>query len=278
MAQDSIAAPAEPAGLPVARRFRLPIALGALVAWVLITALTPFHGARSSSPIGGLTDGPFWGAVFAAAFLVVLVAFCRWGDLGLNRPIALGALLRLLWLPLVYLLVFLVLAVTLAAVAGPPPPATAGFLLLNTGSAAISEELMFRGVLFSALRTKLRPIWAIAITTVLFGLVHLLNFSVFGTLAGVQAVAAAMSGLLFVAIRIRTGSLFPAMVFHGLWDFSLATIAERGLALAKTAGTTASGLSGAGDISLAMMLVPLALLLPNFLYALFLLRRRSQDG
>ena len=38
-------------------------------------------------------------------------------------------------------------------------------------------------------------------------------------LAAAQAVAAAMSGLLFIAIRLRTGSLIPAMAYHALWDF-----------------------------------------------------------
>jgi hypothetical protein len=271
MAEDSVGAPAAPLKLHGARRFRIAIAFAVLVGWMLLTSIDPFHSKPPSGFIGALTDAPVWGILLAVLFLVSVVALFRWRDLGLNRPVSWRSL-RLLWLPAIYLLLFLAIDVAV----GPPPLATIGFLLLNTVLAAISEELMFRGVLFSALRTRLRPWLAIVITTVLFGSVHLLNFSMIGDLrtTGTQAVAAAMSGTLFIAIRLRTGSLYPAIAFHALWDFGSLMAIAGVLSLAKAGGGAAIGPTGVGTPGLTTLLLPIALLLPNFLYALFLLRRR----
>jgi uncharacterized protein len=131
-------------------------------------------------------------------------------------------------------------------------------------------------VLFSALLTRLRPFAAILITTLLFGLVHLLNARVLGNVeaAASQAVAAAMSGLLFIAIRVRIGSIIPAMVYHALWDFgTLMGLAMVTMALAA-ADASGSAVSTAAPPP-GLLLAAIVLLLPNFLYALFLLRQRK---
>jgi membrane protease YdiL (CAAX protease family) len=274
MVQNSVAALAAPVKLRGARRFRIPIALAIFVAWLLLTSVAPFPGKQPSGFIGALTNGPVWGILFAALFLLAAVALFRWRDLGLNRPVSWKSL-RLLWLPAIYLLLFLVLDVAV----GLPPLEVIGFLLLNTVLAAASEELMFRGVLFSALRTRLRLWLAITATTVLFGSVHLLNFLAIGDFAttGAQAVAAAMSGTLFIAIRLRTGSLYPAIAFHALWDFGPLMAAARAISMTNASSGAAFGAAAAGSPSLTTLLLPIGLLLPNFLYALFLLRRSVRD-
>lgn len=269
------AAEAPPKRRRFADRFRIAIACVAFVAWLLITALIPASTRHSHNIVDALTGGLQWGIVFAGLFLILLTALCRWGDLGLRPPAPARSLL-LLWLPAIYLLLFLAADVAVLMRNGPLPAAAVGFLALNAALAAFSEELMFRGVLFGALRTRLRPWTAIAVTTVLFGLTHLLNAVAFGSLplAAAQAVAAAMSGLLFIAIRVRTGSLLPAMVYHGLWDFGTLVLVAGALA-----GPGASGASdtaaAAAELSPAMLLGPIILLLPNFAYALFLLRPRK---
>ncbi len=139
---------------------------------------------------------------------------------------------------------------------------------------------MFRGVLFSALSTRLRLWLAIAVTTVLFGSVHLLNFLVIGDLpiTVTQAIAAAMSGTLFIAIRLRTGSLYPAIAFHALWDFGTLMAVAKVLSMPGASGGAAMGAAAGGSPGVATLLLPIGLLLPNFLYALFLLRRCSNAG
>ena len=86
-----------------------------------------------------------------------------------------------------------------------------------------------------------------------------------------------MSGTLFIAIRLRTGSLYPAIAFHALWDFGSLMAVARVLAIGNANGTV-SRLGGAGNPSRATLLLPIGLLLPNFLYALFLLRRAGQEA
>lgn len=257
-------------------RYRILIAGLTLVAWMLLTTSNPFNVHSSSGLIGALTDGPQWGILLAALFVTGLAAVCRWGDLGLRLPISARSLL-LLWLPAIYVLVF----VALDVVAGPPPVSMVAFLALNIAVGAFSEEMMFRGVVLGALRTRLRPVTAIAISCALFGLAHLVNAAVFGSLplAAAQAVAAAMSGVVFTALRLRTGSLIPAIIYHALWDFcSLMAVAR----ILSSSGTAATGGSAANisidGPSLPMLIAPILLLLPNFLYALFLLRRVCNSG
>jgi membrane protease YdiL (CAAX protease family) len=258
-------------------RFRIPITLVALVAWVLITSIDPFHTRRAGGFTGALTASPQWSILAAGLFLVILVAICHWRGVALLAPISPRGLL-ILWLPAVYLLFFLGLDVALSLSLGRPRATVVGFLLLNSALAAFSEELMFRGVLFSALVTRLRPFAAILITTLLFGLVHLLNAGVVGNIevAAAQAVAAAMSGLLFIAIRVRTGSIIPAMVYHALWDFGALMAVAMALSAADASGNGgAVSTATAGGTPPGLLLAPIVLLLPNFLYALSLFRRRK---
>jgi uncharacterized protein len=78
------------------------------------------------------------------------------------------------------------------------------------------EELLFRGVLLSALMRHLSTAWSIAISAVLFGFVHLegLDFKWF-----------ALPGLILLAVglawlRLKSSSLWPAVVAHGVYNLS----------------------------------------------------------
>ncbi|HTC28444.1 type II CAAX endopeptidase family protein [Dyella sp.] len=76
------------------------------------------------------------------------------------------------------------------------------------------EELLFRGVLLSALMRRLSTAWSITISAVLFGVVHLegLDFKWF-----------ALPGLILLAVglawlRLKSSSLWPAVVAHGVYN------------------------------------------------------------
>ena len=259
------------------QRFRIPLAIAVLVGWVLVTALTPSRASRSGNFIEALMAGPQWGFLAAGIFLAVVAVAVRWGDLGFNLPTPAGSL-KLLWLPGLYLVVFALADIGAVVAFGPPPVSVVGFLLLNTVLVGFSEETMFRGVLFSALLTRLRPGLAISVTTLLFGLAHLLNAAAVGSwrIAAAQAVAAAMSGLVFIAMRVRTGSLLPAIVYHAAWDFGSLLAISRVLSGGGPAmGGDEFGVLATGGEPLVALVAPVLLLLPNFLYALFLLRRRE---
>ena len=240
---------------------RLAISLAALVGWLLITVVT---GQIRSGGHGQLSDavsrGLGWPFLLAVLLLFAVVAWQRWRDIGLNKLASARSLL-LTWLPLLYIVVGLGLAV----VFGLPPVGVLLWVLFNSLLVGLSEELMFRGVLLQAFRHTV-SIWpAVWLTTLAFGAIHMLNVFLTGDLraASIQSVAAALSGLLFIALRLRTGSLWPCIVIHGLWDFATFT-----LAAARDGGSPGSS---SGPVTL-MTFVPILLVLPNGLYGLWLMR------
>ena len=180
----------------------------------------------------------------------------HWRDLKFVAPMPWSSL-RLMWLPALYVVAFL----GMSAALGPVPASVTGFLLLNTLVVGLSEETMFRGVLFQALRSRVSLWPAMIISSLLFGGVHVLNiFSTGEVLAScTQALTATMSGFAFVALLVRTGSIWPPIVYHALWDFGTFSLSSHTM---KAAEPTAA----------AAYFIPLLLVLPHFLYALYLLR------
>ena len=246
---------------------RLPVALAVYAGWVLLT-LFGMRWADDGSEkalVDTVSHGVAWNLVMAVALLAAATWAMRWRDLKFVAPRPLGSL-RILWFPGLYLLLFAVLA----GVSGPPPAATVGLVLLNTLLVGLSEEWMFRGVLFQALRSRLAMWPSILVTSLLFGAVHVLNVFVTGQLqeATVQAVAAFLSGLTLVALLVRTGSIWVPVVYHALWDFGIFIAAAGG-------GRSAAGTDRPEGWAWAL---PVLLVAPNVLYALFLLRRVRNDS
>jgi membrane protease YdiL (CAAX protease family) len=91
-----------------------------------------------------------------------------------------------------------------------------------------TEELTTRGLLLTALRSRLSEVWVWFLTSALFALMHLMNaLSGQAILPTLQQVGAAfLGGTIFYILRRTTGSLIWAMVLHGLWDFSTFAVAH----------------------------------------------------
>lgn len=130
------------------------------------------------------------------------------------------------------------------------------FAVLAMLLAGLSEELIFRGLLFRALLKKGRPAAAIAISALTFGLGHLINL-----LAGqggleslLQVVFACAWGFLFTYLFYKSGSLLICILAHGFIN------ASSKFALPPAEGQT----------DLAFILLTLA---AAVLYGLFLRRR-----
>ncbi|WP_229715233.1 CPBP family intramembrane glutamic endopeptidase [Subtercola lobariae] len=85
-----------------------------------------------------------------------------------------------------------------------------------------TEELTTRGLLLTALRSRLGEGWVWFISSALFGLMHLINaFSGQALGPTIQQVGLAfLGGTIFYILRRASGTLIWAMVLHGLWDFS----------------------------------------------------------
>lgn len=124
------------------------------------------------------------------------------------------------------------------------------FLLASLTLALVgfTEEIVNRGLLLVGLRTRLSEGWVWFITSTMFGLSHFVNVALGADATGTvgQVFLAFLAGTVFYIFRRTTGSLWWAMLLHGLWDFSV----------------FAAGVGTPGDITyVANVLDPLAGLL-----------------
>lgn len=248
---------------------RFVIALGIFVIWILITALGPKVQIGSQQiELNDLVSHAvaIWLAV-AAVFLVIVVKLLGWWrQVGLRHAEP-GKSWALTWFPFV----FIIFAISMAVLTGLPPASIIFFVLINTLFVGISEELMTRGILFYGAISHF-GIWAtILIVSFLFGGMHVMNFFLTGDFmaSAVQAVAAGMSGVLFIALRMRTNSLIPGIVVHWMWDFSIFLFQSASTAAATTAVQTADTPTAS---TLQTIIVPILMATPTFLYGLWLLR------
>jgi membrane protease YdiL (CAAX protease family) len=243
---------------------RVWISLVIYVTWIAITMFGARLIAGGETTLDELVStGIGWHFAAAIALLLVAIMIFKWKDMHFTRP---HSLLRVMWFPAIYLVLF----ATGVAFLGPPPLSVVLFVAINTLMVGASEEIMFRGVLFRAF-DKVMTIWpAIILTSVLFGAVHTLNAFITGEIvpAMMQSIAAGMSGLVFMAILIRTGSIWPAIIYHFLWDCLLFLVGI---------GAAASPEANSGDPGAVAMYGPVLLNLPNLIFALVLLRHVSKE-
>lgn len=92
--------------------------------------------------------------------------------------------------------------------AGKAAPFAANFLVIAV-VAPIVEETVFRGVGFAIVRQYAGSAAAIAITALLFGLAH-------GLLVALPVLV--VFGIVLATVRSRTGSVYPPMVLHGVFN------------------------------------------------------------
>lgn len=84
--------------------------------------------------------------------------------------------------------------------------------------AAFVEELMTRGYVFSVLRDWIGSAWAVGITSLGFGLLHLMNPG--ATPWSVAVVT--LAGVFLAGVLLATGSLYAAWAAHFAWNWVLA--------------------------------------------------------
>jgi membrane protease YdiL (CAAX protease family) len=132
-----------------------------------------------------------------------------------------------------------------------------------------TEELMFRGILFHGATARFRPLLGAIISSLVFGLFHFINLLGGQGLGWTvsQAVHAASDGFMYAAIRLITGSLWPTMLLHGLWDLAISS-AHTGMQ--ASGGQMAQSLASvqAGGIAIKPFQI-----LPGLIYGGFVLWR-----
>ncbi|HET7458529.1 MAG TPA: type II CAAX endopeptidase family protein [Gemmatimonadaceae bacterium] len=86
--------------------------------------------------------------------------------------------------------------------------------------AALGEELMIRGYPFAVLRERFGWRWAVVATSVVFGLMHVLNPGV--TVEAILMVVVA--GVFLAAVLLVTESLYAAWAAHFAWNWTMAAV------------------------------------------------------
>lgn len=102
----------------------------------------------------------------------------------------------------------------------PGAPWLGALLVVGLG-AGIGEEILFRGVLFRIVEEGLGTWWALAISALLFGAMHIANP---GATLWSSAAIAIEAGLLFGLLYHVTRSLPICMGVHAAWNFAQGTI------------------------------------------------------
>jgi CAAX protease family protein len=187
--------------------FVVLLLLTILVTLALAGAIT-FQLKLSTLAMTFLGDG-----VLALIAVFLLSRLHWWRETGFRLP----SHPRSLWLFLVPCLPILLNAF---AGIGYPGMAPLLFFLALALLVGFVEETYFRGMILSALVP--RGAWQAVITSsLLFGLFHLLNLAAGANLEAtlLQFGYAVALGLMYAALRLRTQTILPLILLHGLTDF-----------------------------------------------------------
>jgi CAAX protease family protein len=164
------------------------------------------------------------GAVAATTIMVRSIDKRPWADLGLSREAAAARPLIIGW------------CIGAAAIAGAcavlaalglirfVPTASSGWLgaalriTVVLVPSALAEELICRGYLLSVTRDVVGIRWAVLLTSVMFGLLHLTNPG-----ASAESVAlVTLAGVFLAAVRVVLDSLYAAWMAHLAWNWVMA--------------------------------------------------------
>jgi uncharacterized protein len=88
-------------------------------------------------------------------------------------------------------------------------------------SSGVYEELLFRGVLYRSVETWLGSWAALVVSSLVFGLTHLMNPQ--GTMEGALFIAVE-AGILLAAALMLTGRLWLSMGFHVAWNYTQSAV------------------------------------------------------
>jgi len=195
-----------------------PISLGIFTIWLIVVVGGGLLQVRGQpTQLDELVKSQLiFGVLGAVVFLTGVITYLNWWDqIGWKGPNN-SRNMHLLWLPAMFLFFLLVIVLF----TGLPPTRILLIVIINTLMVGISEELMFRGLLFHGASSSF-GIWrAVWITAALFGSVHTLNGLITGDFKAsvVQAFFAGMFGVWAVALRVRLDTVIPLIIIHWLWD------------------------------------------------------------
>ncbi|MBW4601956.1 MAG: CPBP family intramembrane metalloprotease [Calothrix sp. FI2-JRJ7] len=158
--------------------------------------------------------------VILAIYAVILLTNLKWWHKSGFNSFRQWRSLHLLWLPLLFVVLYFSNGIIILDFN------TVAFVLSAQLLTGFSEEAIFRGVILRALLPS-GVMRATLISSLLFGLSHwvrlLFDLSICSILLTI--LSATVDGFLFAAIRLRTNTIWTAILFHALanllGDFTL---------------------------------------------------------
>ena len=206
-----------------------------------------FGNSVSGATVQGMTS-TLWPEIWLVlSICLVLTLMGAWGKIGLRRPDAPSWKRPVFF---AYLLTALLLALAVFLLNGAQGFALGWRLVVTifatTFLVGFFEEVLFRGVVMQGLSARFGAVTGLLVTSVLFGAMHLVNWVNGQTLDAtvVQCVHAGAAGFLYGALALRTGSLWPSILLHGLWDGTITLFS----AVAGDPANAAAPDQGTGDL------------------------------
>ncbi len=160
------------------------------------------------------------------ALMVRVVDRAQWSSVGLHADAARGSVLvrgavaGALAIGAPTLLLLAVGWLRFDPAADGPWFAAAAQLALVLLPAALWEELFLRGYVLSVLRDAWGGAWAVSVTSIVFGLLHVRNPEMTSRAILLVILAGGFLGI----IRLATGSLYAAWIAHFAWNWVMAAL------------------------------------------------------
>lgn len=199
------------------------VGLGAVFALTVagLTIAAGGTGPRGLGPAAGWSGT----AIMAAALAVMVAGYVlavRWGERRAPAELAIGRLLPELAAGIGIGALLMAVAVGVMALLGivavqATPVRAIADAITATLQSGISEELLFRLVVFRLLWRAFGAWWALALSALLFGLLHLTNPNA-SWFAGLCI--AFEAGILLAAFYMLTGRIWTSIGVHMGWNFT----------------------------------------------------------
>ena len=195
----------------------------AVIAGAVILSVTGYAGTDSDElPLGiiAVLQVPLWAGYLTMPLVAAyhkgngLVADFGFRMRALDVPggLAIGVVAQLVLVPLVYVPIFWLIGqrdVSADARAltdrATDPFGVALLILIVVIGAPIVEELFFRGLLLRSAERRWGKVWAVVVSSLIFGAVHL---------QPLQFPALVAVGVVFALLAVRTGRLGPSIFAH----------------------------------------------------------------
>jgi len=204
--------------------FALLVALGAIAADALLSPVLVWIIARTGQRIRTDMFVELAAALGATAIMVRAIDKRPWADVGLSRDASTTRKLVIGWTIGAAAITGVCAVLALTGLLRFVPTSANGWLgaavriTVVLVPSALAEELLCRGYLLTVVWERVGVRWAVLLTSLMFGLLHLTNPG-----ATAESVAlVTLAGIFLASVRVVLNSLYAAWMAHLAWNWVMA--------------------------------------------------------